>query len=312
MRRVQGLAIPAADLDRAWPIADLRRDPWAGDEALAMEGSFQDYLTHCERIGAAPSLDEEAHRSWDECFEVTYRAILDGRAPHEAIEESATKLMVWGPRAHDKRPLPPAGLPLETSQLSDMAENQLPQAGHIAPDRVLGPWADEPVPGWVRVIAAAVLAFAPEVPPGVPAWTRSIKRRPRPPHEQRVAIRAMARTPPMLWRIEGPGSVVPHLPLGDRQIPSAPIEGLPDSCAVIGRAVWTGTHWEMCVALPLPRIPPAKMLVRRLDLELLRLRRRERRLSWEVMLRERSEVLYRTACEWLWMVLRDTDEVPWI
>jgi hypothetical protein len=54
------------------------------------------------------------------------------------------------------------------------------------------------------------------------------------------------------------------------------------------------------------------MLVRRLDLELLRLRRRERRLSWEVMLRERSEVLYRTACEWLWMVLRDTDEVPWI
>ena len=37
------------------------------------------------------------------------------------------------------------------------------------------------------------------------------------------------------------------------------------------------------------------------DLELQRLRRHDRRLTWEDLLRDRPEVLYRTACEWIWM-----------
>jgi hypothetical protein len=36
-------------------------------------------------------------------------------------------------------------------------------------------------------------------------------------------------------------------------------------------------------------------------LELQRLRRHERRLTWEDLLRERAEVVYRTACEWSWL-----------
>jgi len=311
VRRVQGIAIPDADLDTAWPIQALPRDPYAGDEALAMAGSYADYRAHCSRVGQTPALDEAEHRIWDDRFERTYRAILDGEAHPGAIEEAARALLVWGRRTHDRRPLAPSGHLISDAQFSDMAENQLPQVGQVAPDRVLGPWADENLPRWVRVVAAAVMAFSPEVPPGVPAWARALKRRPRPAQDQRTAVRAIARVPPMLWRIEGPGRALPHLPLGQRQTPDGPIQGLPDTPAVLGRAVWTGTGWALSGALPLPLLPPAEVLTRRLDLELLRIRRRERRLTWEVLLRERPELLYRTACEWLWVRLRDTAEVPW-
>ena len=308
MKRVRGIAIPEADLDHAWPTAQIPRDPWAGDEALFMRGSYRDYLTQCERVGITSVLNESEHDVWDARFEDIYRQILDGEASFDTIEESARKLAVWAARRHDRRPLSPAEGPISDAHLADITENQLPQVGLIAPDRILGPWADSVLPRWVRVVAAAAMAFPPEIPPGVPAWARAIKRRPRPPSPERVAIRAVARVPPMLWRITGPESVVPHLPLGERQVPDGPVRDLPDSPAVIGRVAWTGSDWRLLCGLPLPALPPAPPLIKRLELELLRVRRRERRLTWEVLLRERSEVLYRTACEWLWLT---QEEVPW-
>jgi len=311
MKRILGMALPDADLDHAWPIAEMSGDPFAGDEALFMGGSYRDYLLHCERLGVAAELDQAGHGGWDARFEQIYRQILDGHEDASAIEPAAQALLVWGPRRHDSRPLPAAAHLISDQQLADIAENQLPLVGQVAPDRFLGPWADTALPRWVRVVAAAAMAFPPEVRPGVPAWARAIKRHPRPEPPERAAIRAIARVPPMLWRITGPGQVAAHLPLGERQLPDGPVDGLPDAPAVIGRVLWTGTGWRLACGLPLPALPPAEPLIRRLDLELMRLRRRERRLSWEVLLRERSEVLYRTACEWLWLGLKDGTEMPW-
>ena len=63
--------------------------------------------------------------------------------------------------------------------------------------------------------------------------------------------------------------------------------------------------------LPLKRVPPVDMVTRRLRQEMIRLRRRERRFSWEDLLRERGELLYRTCFEWLWLELSETEEHPW-
>jgi hypothetical protein len=115
----------------------------------------------------------------------------------------------------------------------------------------------------------------------------------------------------MLWSIQPGGTVLPVLPLGERQVPDGPVAGLPDAPGVIGRAVWTGAGWHMHCGLPMPELPPAGPLLDRLDLELMRVRRRERRLTWEVLLRERSEVLYRSACEWLWLRRSGGDRGPW-
>jgi hypothetical protein len=308
MKRIRGLALPSIHLDRAWPTVVHPRDPWSGDESLLMTGSFEDYLQHCERQQQSAELDEAAHEVWDLRFEGIYRQVLDGTAELAAIEVAARALGVWGRRTHDRRPLPEAQYSISDELLADISENQLPQVGHLAPDRILGPWADTMLPRWVRVAAAAAMVFSPEVPPGVPAWARAIKRQPRPPTEVRAALRAAAKTPPMLWRITGPGRVTPTLPLGPLQAPDGPVDGLPDAPAVIGRVVRRDGGWHLVCGLPLPALPPAERLTRRLDLELMRIRRRERRLTWEVMLCERPELIYRAACEWLWLT---QTESPW-
>lgn len=313
MRRVRGIAAPETSLDRAWPIGSVLTDPFAGDEALPMRGSHRDYLDHAARLELEDPLDAATHDEVDGDFERVYRSILDGECALETIAPLAERLLVWGATRHDRRPLSVAPVAVDDRTLSDMAENQLPQVGSTAPDRILGPWADEPLPRWMRVVAAAAMCFVPEVPPGVPSWARSIKRRPRPSHAIRASIRAAARTPPMIWCIGKGDMVQPLLALSPLAVPDGPVAGLPTTPAVVGRAVHTADGWHLVAGLPLPRVPPAESLEVRLRLELIRLRRRERRLSWEDLLRERSEVLYRTACEWLYEQLAHERgaEPPW-
>jgi hypothetical protein len=194
--------------------------------------------------------------------------------------------------------------------MSDITENQLPQVGLVAPDRFLGPWADEPLPRWVRVQVAAAMMFVPELDPGVPAWARRIKREPMPAAPVRQSIRVISRTPPMVWKVDG-DVLEPLLPLGERFMPRGPVAGIPDVPAVIGRVIACESGSYLAAGLPLIRSPPVSVIERRLRLELLRLRRGERRLSWEDVLRERGEVLYRSCFEWLWLQLANGDSAPW-
>lgn len=53
-------------------------------------------------------------------------------------------------------------------------------------------------------------------------------------------------------------------------------------------------------ALALPAIPPLELISQRLNKELLRLRRHERRANWETLLRRRGEVLYRLCASFCW------------
>ena len=117
----------------------------------------------------------------------------------------------------------------------------------------------------------------------------------------------------MIWCIGGGDTVRPHLPLAPLAVPDGPVAGLPTTPAVVGRAVRTPDGWRLVAGLPMPQVPPADPVRARLKLELIRLRRRERRLTWEDLLRERSEVLYRTACEWLYEQLAHERgaEPPW-
>ena len=105
--------------------------------------------------------------------------------------------------------------------------------------------------------------------------------------------------PAMLWCQEEPQRLRPALPLGPHFVPAAEVAGLGDAPVWIGKAVPTraGPTW-LVAGLPFPGLPPLDVVKRRLRLEYIRLRRHERRLTVEDLLRERSEVLYRVACEW--------------
>jgi len=299
---------PAANTARPHTIAPL--DPYAGDEALLWAGSHDDYLRHAARIGVEPELDVEAYAFLDLKFERVYRAILNGEAPWDAIDPLAEALLLGQELVHDQRP-PGVGLePISDHQLADIAENQIPGVGLVGPDRILGPWADEPLPAWLRIQVGAAMVFVPELDPGVPSWARSIKRKPRPPTEIRQTLRVMARAAPNVWAVSG-DELTPLLPLGRRFLPRGPVRGVPDVPAVIGRVVHGRDGPFLVASVPLMRVPPASVIERRVRLEWLRLRRRERRLTWEDALRERSEVVYRSCCEWLWLQFADSDTRPW-
>jgi hypothetical protein len=285
-------------------------DPYSGDEALVWPGSYEDYCTHADRLGLEDRLTEAEHDVQDAAFEAVHRSILQGTAEWDAIEPVARALLVWGPARSDRRPPGVADEVLCDAHLADIAEDMLPQVGNAGLDRVLGPWADEVLPRWVRVQAAAAMVFVPEVPPGVPSWARVVKRRPRPSVEFRRSVKVASRVPPMLYRVSGT-ELVPLLPLGRHFVPDGPVRGVPDAPAVIGRAVRGPDGLFLVAGMPLTRIPPSDCVERRLRQEMIRLRRRERRFSWEDMLRERSELLYRTCCEWLWLQLSGTDSPPW-
>ena len=308
MKNVRSIVGRHPDQDTASPHIITPWDPYAGDEALVWPGDHADYLRHAARTGVDAELDIEQYAALDLAFEHTYRDILDGRQPWSAVEPLLAPLLIGGPLKHDGRPPGVVQTVLDDHFLADIAENQLPQVGLVGPGRILGPWSDEPTPRWVRIQVGAIMAFVPEVDPGVPPWARAIKHRPRPETAVRASVRVMARTPPMLWAVDG-DQLTPMLPLGHHFVPSGAVRGVPSVPAVIGRVVASPEGYFLSASLPLIRRPDPAVILRRLRIEWLRLCRRERRLSLEDTLRERSEVLYRSCMEWLWLQLEGAS--PW-
>jgi hypothetical protein len=98
----------------------------------------------------------------------------------------------------------------------------------------------------------------------------------------------------MLWVDHG-GHWAPALPLAPALVPGGVAA---DGPAMVARIVFTASGPVPTCVLALPAGP--QHVERRLVLEYQRLRRHDRRLTWEDLLRDRGEVVYRTACEWCW------------
>jgi hypothetical protein len=298
MSRTSGYMPLDLERDSAWPEELCPTDPHAGDEVLPDPAPYADLLRWY-----GPVLSEAEHADQDAAFIAAYRGILDGRLPWGAQAESAAALRITAERRHDLRGLHrrPA-LRVTDAFLSDVTEDWVPDAGMLAPERLLGPFADEPgLPRFLRRQATAAFSLAPVIPPAVRPAIRCVKSRPEPPLPVRQALLALLEAPPMLYLRQG-SHLVPALPLGDRFRVTAPVADLPDAPAFLGRLLCdeAGGAW-LAAAIPLPCAPPAGVLLRRLDLEHQRVRRFDRRLTWEDLLRDRSEVLYRTTFEWLWV-----------
>lgn len=200
---------------------------------------------------------------------------------------------------------------IDDALLSDIAEDFVPDVPMLAGDRWLGPWADESPPRPLLRVAAAGAAFLPVLDDGLSPVRRWEMATPQPSPEIRATVRAVGLSPPNLWRIEDDGCWTPLSPISAHFQPSGPVlaDVVPlrgPSRVVVGRAVPRDDgRWIGLAAMGLPEPPPARLLARRLDLELLRLRRHERRSTWEDLLRRRSEVLYRFCATWIWLRTED-------
>lgn len=299
------------NLEYAWPELLDPADPWAGDEALPVPSDYDNYLRYGPPALSVRRLSRAAHDAVDAEFLATWRAIIGGRAPWSAIRPAAEALGVWGPVHHDRRPLDPAPEELDDRSLADHAEDWVPDIGLQSPDRVLGPWAEGSLPPRLRQAAAAIMVFSPLIYPAVSAMERYCRFKPRPPKPHRAALRVLGHAAPMLWRVEPDARLSPLLPIFRRVRPEGPVRRVPAAPAVVGRVAPGPKGWFLAAMLPLPAVPPVAPLRRRLQLELLYLRRLERRTTWEDLLRGRPELLYRELMTWAWAQVRDTERWEW-
>ncbi len=251
-------------------------DPLSGDEVLFRAGSYASYQLYG---GVAPPATVTA---WERALHAACVEVLQGARPWSDPElaEVARALRVDHPIVHDRRPPRVATRAVPDDALADATEDVLPDCG-VTCERVLG------APGAVSVLAAAVLAFVPFDRSGrrpIDWWTDE-----EPDRTLAVAARVVDASTPGLFR-DG----VSTLPRPSRLCPD-PATAPPG--VVVGRPYRVGDGWAWSCVAALPRVPDPDILLRRLRLELWRERTRERRMTFEDLLRHRPEVLYRAAFE---------------
>lgn len=269
------------------PEVLLAEDLHAGDEVLFDRGDFGNGA----RFGG---LEDEGRWREDEArFHALYLDVLAGRRRLEDPELVAVShaLGIHRPRQHDRRPPRHAEVEIADEVLADATEDSAPDALYFV-ERITG----DDAPPTVGVLAAlAFVGCAHDGRRPVDFWAEDERDRP-------IARAAwvVERVPPMVF-VDG----VPLLPLSARLTPTGPAPEGP----VVARAYPVGERWAWSGVVRLPAVPDPGPLVRRLDLELLRVRRWERRATWEDMLRRRPEVVYRAAHEGARRTLLDRSPV---
>lgn len=301
MTRLHAHVEVARDAEHSWPLDRAPGDPWAQDEALDDPARAADYQRHALR----PVLRDAEVLAWDAIFREAYRAVLRGAAPWGATDAAARALELDLPLRHDPRPLHVGPAEIDDLTLADLAENWLPTMGMLAPERVLGPFGGLGAPLGARRVATGVMGTSPMIPPAIRPIGRALRSEPLPPLAVRGAALAVLRAPAMLWAVTArdgeTAALQPLLPIHPVCLPRGPVRGVPPAPVVIGRVMHTADGPRLNLGLPLPAAPAPRVLRRRLWLELQRLRRHDRRLTWEDLLRDRSELLYRTALEALFV-----------
>lgn len=283
----------------AWPLEEFPHDEWAADEWLPDPSPYENY-----RKWTSGTLSETEYAQADSAFMAHYRSILQGEQPMESaqLDQLCRTLEVDLDLTHDWRvPLPQArGIP--DWKIAQFAEDYVPDAPLLM-ERFLGPYAEHgaralQVPALAQTALLLTLANA-----SSPAL-RFRNARPRPEVLDRKAVGALIQAPAMIWDAEWK----PLLPLyrswrPTGRVHASPVPLRPEAPGglILARLI----HHEdgSCsanMAISIPSAPSAAWLTRRMRLELLRLRRHDRRANWETVLRKRSEVLYRSCAIWNW------------
>lgn len=188
-----------------------------------------------------------------------------------------------------------------------VATDQAPAAGGEAPDRMLGPWVDEPASRELMAVAVAAAAwFAPDVDDEAP-WSGWARQEPRPSVEERARFRAVADAPWGLWWLDGGGDRVAlraAVALGDRWLPKGPVwvRRVPlvgPVIAVAARVIETTEGPVAVTAIGLPGLPDD--LEARVGRIVDAVKAVDAHASREEALRRRGHALVRSVCEWAWL-----------
>lgn len=249
-------------------------DPASGDEALPPRGSYENY-----RLYGGGLVSEADYPAAERAFADDVQGWLAGRVAFAALLRHRDRLGLELRPHHDTRPLFASPVVLPDEVLADAVENEVPDAGVLV-ERILGDHHGPPSDG-----ALAALAWVETLGPNrraVDAWAEGERDR-----ALVQAARRIDRAPPCLY-VDG----VALLPLNPKMCPPGGPPGV-----YVARAYPTEAGWAFSSRVDLPAPPALPPLLRRLRVEGWLLRTRERRATWEDVLRQRPAVLYRAACE---------------
>lgn len=249
-------------------------DPCAETESEFQPGDHDNY----KAFGDGP-LPLEDYRAAERQFWADLQRWLAGDLPFEALVPHRDRLGLDLRPHHDGRRLLPAEVALPDELLADIVEDEVPDAAMLA-ERITGDAMRRPTVG-----VMAALAWLETIGPrrrAVDAWIEDEVDR-----ALVLAANRVDRAPPCLY-VDG----VPQLPLSPRMTPPGGPPGV-----YVARAYRLGEGWAFSSRVDLPAVPPLEPYLRRITVEGWRLRMRERRSTWEDVLRQRSEVVYRAAFE---------------
>ncbi len=249
-------------------------DPCAGDEVLYAPGNFDNAVI----CGAKP--DPETFFADDAALHAVYLDILAGRRPWSDPElpRLCAALGISPTIRHDTRRPRIAEVEVPDALLADVTEDFVPDIGLVV-ERIVGDDFPPPIGAFA---ALAFLNVAVEGCRALDLWAEEETDRPFV-----RAARVIDASPACVY-LDG----VPVLPLAAQWTPTSGPPGI-----YVARAYRVGDDWAFGCRMDLPRLPSVAAVTRRLGLELIRIRRFERRSSFEDALRLRSEVLYRTCAE---------------
>ncbi len=249
-------------------------DPSAQDETSFQPGDHANY----QAFGGGP-LDVDAYAAAEQAFWSDYQAWLAGDAPYAALVAHRDRLGLDLRPHHDTRRLLTCDVALPDALLADVVEDELPDAALYA-ERITGDPFLRPAVGVMAALAwVGDLLVNRRV---VDAWIED-----EPDRALASAAHRVDRSPPCLY-LDG----VPQLPLAPKMTPPAGPPGV-----YVARAYRLGDGWAFSSKVDLPALPEPEAYLRRITVEGWRLRLRERRATWEDVLRQRSEVVYRAAFE---------------
>lgn len=258
------------------PVVLNPGDPCAQDESELRPGDHANYLA----FGGGP-LDAAAYAEAERQFWTDLQRWLAGDLPFGALLPHRDRLGLDLRPHHDGRRLLPAEVELPDELLADAVEDEVPDAG-VFVERITGDPLVRPTVG-VMAALAWVEALGPHRR-AVDAWAEE-----EPDRALVSAANRVDRAPPCLY-VDG----VPQLPLAARMTPPGGPKGI-----YVARAYRLGDGWAWSSRVDLPALPPLEPYLQRLVVEGWSLRLRERRSTWEDVLRHRSEVVYRAAFEGL-------------
>jgi hypothetical protein len=254
-------------------------------------------------------MSESEYHATDRAFMDLYFAVLRGeiRWDDPSVAELQQRLGLVRDPHPDRRRYDLPENHVEEIMFWEMVENFVPDTAPMAIDRILGPWGDLPASIELQRAAVTALSFTYNLEDRGRAFKRYLRDDDKPSIATRQAIKMVEHTPAMLWKTDG-YRWQPLLPIFEYWIPEGEVSGAitpisPTNSVkyVVSRVTPTKAGWRAYGAIGFETAPDITALMNRLRFALTRLRRHERRATWEDLLRDRCELVYRHLANHAWL-----------